>query len=97
LAAAFVDNRRAWREVRIQRVKEELKRLGLKKAIVAIQDSKEDEGQKAKTREEQITQLVTRWKQGANPPKLKGSLPPGERPPTEETPSTVPTSAPADR
>lgn len=94
LAADFVDNRHAWREIRIQRVRAELNSLGLKKVVAAMKEETEREDKK-KTREEQIHLLVQKWKQGANQPKLKGPLPGGDRPPIDPGPATEPASTPA--
>jgi hypothetical protein len=92
LASAFIDNRHSWRQVRIQRVKAELKSLDMKKAIAAMHEEEKEESAFKKGREEQIHQLVNKWKNGTNPPKLKPPLPGTERP-IGESPATEPASA----
>ena len=84
LARAFVDNRQAWREERIQRAREELTRLGLKKAAAAVGDEWDrEQTSRKKSRDEQAEQMAAKWKHNANQPRLRPTLPGAERPPAE--------------
>jgi hypothetical protein len=91
LGRAFVDNRHAWREERIKRVREELNQLGMKKAVAALHEElSREEATKKKSREEQSEQMVKKWKESANQPRLRSTLPGVERPPADSNSPGLP-------